>query len=58
MAKVNILSFYDLDPKDPTAVAEHVKYLLQNDRFICDPKGYIVCRFNDFKHHLSDANKA
>ena len=33
--------YYDL-PRDPTAIARTVDYLLERDRFICSPRGYEV----------------
>jgi len=33
--------YYDL-PRDPTAIAPNVDYLLERDRFMCSPRGYEV----------------
>ena len=42
MIKTIIPNIYELDVNDPTKVARQVKYLLEEDRFQCDPSGYAV----------------
>ena len=43
--KNQITRLYEL-PEDPGAVVSKVQYLLQDDRFMYDPKGYEVCCHN------------
>ena len=40
--KVDLHNLYDLKIGDPTRVARQVEYLLDGDRYQCDPKGYEV----------------
>jgi hypothetical protein len=44
--KADLHNLYDLKIGDPTKVARQVEYLLEGDRYQCDPKGYEVC-FNE-----------
>jgi len=49
--KTDLHNLYNLQIGDPTRVARRVEYLLEGDRFQCDPKGYEVCfntSFGDF----------
>ena len=40
--KADLHNLYNLKIGDPTKVARQVEYLLEEDRFQCDPKGYEV----------------
>ena len=42
-AKGHIISLYGLNVQDPTALSRTVDYLLESDRYMCDPKGRDVC---------------
>ena len=41
--KADLHNLYNLKIGDPTKVARQVDYLLEGDRYQCDPKGYEVC---------------
>ena len=41
--KADLHNLYDLKVGDPIKVAQQVEYLLEGDRYQCDPKGYEVC---------------
>ena len=41
--KADLHNLYNLKIGDPTKVAWQVDYLLEGDRYQCDPKGYEVC---------------
>jgi hypothetical protein len=41
--KSDLHNLYNLKIGDPTKVARQVEYLLEGDRYQCDPKGYEVC---------------
>ena len=40
--KREIVKLYNLPEGDPTALARRVDYLLEDDRFMCAPRGYEV----------------
>lgn len=40
--KHEIVKLYNLPEDDPTALARRVDYLLEEDRFMCSPRGYEV----------------
>ena len=40
--KRKIVELYNLPEDDPTALARRVDYLLEEDRFMCAPRGYEV----------------
>jgi len=40
--KTDLPNLYNLKVGDPTKVARQVGFLLEEDRFQCDPKGYEV----------------
>jgi hypothetical protein len=41
--KTDLHNLYNLKIGDPTRVARQVAYLLEGDRYQCDPEGYEVC---------------
>jgi len=42
-AKKSITELYKLNIEDPTASAQRVEYVQEEDRYICPPGGYEVC---------------
>jgi hypothetical protein len=47
IAKGKIMELYSLPIEDTTAVSRRTAWLLEDDRFMCDPKGYKVGKWKD-----------
>src|SRR5437016_4533144 len=55
--KADLHKLYNLKIGDPTKVAQQVKYLLEGDRYQCDPKEYEVCfNMSNGSHKRSAGN--